>query len=294
MGVSINADFDARRNDLVVIFENFTKMDFSMQINKNTSQIATKLVKLIMPRPREASYRPVARRRIPLFLMKRIEEKVKDIVEVRPFTQLHDFAVDPARTLESYHFTDITADLMANWISRVTQCKSGNGVAAALAGFRGVGKSHFLSTFAAILSEPELRSRIVDEHVSSISQGLLRRHFQVAFIRRGSGTDLIAELKTGISGAIGVTADVLGHTSQAILEKAAEHTGDSPLILLFDTAAGRESRVSRDDGQILSEIATTAKEIGFFVGVALDDDISGADGPNSTISANFSIDYLYS
>lgn len=225
--------------------------------------------------------------------MKRIEEKVKDIVEVRPFTQLHDFAADPARTLESYHFTDITADLMANWISRVTQCKKGSGVAAALAGFRGVGKSHFLSTFAAILTQPELRARIGDEHVASVSEGLLRRHFHVAFVRRGSGSDLIEELRSAVSDTVGITTDALGGAApKRILEKAAELVGDVPLILLFDTAAGRESRVSRDDGSILGEIATAAREIGFFVGVALDDDISNADGPNSVISANFAIDYL--
>ena len=224
--------------------------------------------------------------------MKRIEEKVKDIVEVRPFTQLHDFAADPALTLESYHFTDITADLMANWIGRVTQCKKSHGVAAALAGFRGVGKSHFLSTFAGILSQPELRSRINDEHVASVSKGLLRRHFQVAFVRRGSGADLFEELKTAVSATVGISLGELGNSPSEVLEKASEQTGDVPLILLFDTAVGRESRVSRDDGPILSEIAVAAIEFGCFACVALDDDISGADGPNSAIAASYMIDYL--
>lgn len=223
--------------------------------------------------------------------MKRIEEKVKDIVEVRPFTQLHDFAADPARTLESYHFTDITADLMANWIGRVTQCKKANGVAAALAGFRGVGKSHFLSTFAAILSQPELRARVNDEHVASATRGLLRRHFQVVLVRRGSGSNLLDELKTAVSAAVGIAAAELGDSPDDVLQRASELT-DQPLILLFDTAVGRESRVSRDDGPILSEIAVAAIEFGCFAGVALDDDISGADGPNSAITASYMIDYL--
>lgn len=224
--------------------------------------------------------------------MKRIEEKVKDIVDVRPFTQLHDFAADPARTLDGYHFTDITADLMAKWIGRVTECKNGHGVAAALAGFRGVGKSHFLAAFAAILSQPELRSQIPDEHVTSVAKGLLRRHFQVAFVRRGSGSDLLAELKASVSAAVGVAVSQLGSTPQEVLEKAAAQMGDVPLILLFDTEVGRESRVSRDDGPILSDVAVAAIQFGCFAGVALDDDISGADGPNSAISASYFIDYL--
>ncbi|MEO7659249.1 MAG: hypothetical protein ABIV48_06510, partial [Pyrinomonadaceae bacterium] len=54
----------------------------------------------------------------------------------------------------------------------------------------------------------------------------------------------------------------------------------------------RESRVSRNDGAVLSEMAVMAKSLGMFVGVALDDDIAGADGRNSSISSNFTIDYL--
>jgi hypothetical protein len=180
---------------------------------------------------------------------------------------------------------------MTNWIARVTQFKRGGGAAVALAGFRGVGKSHFLSAFAAIISQPELRARIGDDHVATASQGLLRRHFQVVFVRRGSGSNLIEELKAAVSNSMGISAAVLGDTSQSILAKVSQQAGDAPVILLFDTAAGRESRVSRDDGLILSEIAEAAKEIGF-VGVALDDDISGADGANAVIAEKFTIDYL--
>ena len=49
-------------------------------------------------------------------------------------------------------------------------------------------------------------------------------------------------------------------------------------MLFFDTDSGRESRVARDDGAILSEAAEEGKSMGMFVGVALDDDIAGADG----------------
>ncbi len=42
----------------------------------------------------------------------------------------------------------------------------------------------------------------------------------------------------------------------------------------------------------MSEIAVRAKELGIFIGIALDDDIAGADGLNSSISQTFLIDYL--
>src|SRR5881227_1253258 len=86
------------------------------------------------------------------FSMKRLEEKVKDIVEVRASLGLTDFLADPAATLNGYHFTDITADLMAKWVGQVADVKKGRGGAFALAGFRGVGKSHFLATLGAIVS----------------------------------------------------------------------------------------------------------------------------------------------
>src|SRR5258708_8295467 len=99
--------------------------------------------------------------------MKRVEEKVKDIVEVCPFTSLRDFAADPALTLAGYHFTDITSDLMGKWLDRVSSVKPGQGAAFALAGFRGVGKSHFIPLMAAIASLPDLRVRLFDQHVLS-------------------------------------------------------------------------------------------------------------------------------
>src|SRR6185436_10005837 len=51
-------------------------------------------------------------------------------------------------------------------------------------------------------------------------------------------------------------------------------------------------RVTRDDGPFLSELAEAAKGMNVFLGVALDDDIAGADGSNLAISRSFSIDYL--
>ena len=224
--------------------------------------------------------------------MKRVVEKVKDIVEICPFKHLHDFAADPGLTLAGYHFTDITADLMAKWIGRVASVRAGQGGAYALAGFRGVGKSHFISVLSAIISRPELRTRISDPHVSSSAERLSRRHGQVAFVRRGTGPSLLDELKRAVGVILETNPSTLNDSLYELLLRASEKAGDVPLVLLIDTAMGRDARVSRDDGAMLSEIADAAKALGIFVGVALDDDISGADGPNASISATFNIDYL--
>jgi hypothetical protein len=224
--------------------------------------------------------------------MKRIVEKVKDIVEVCQFTHLNDFAADPGLTLAGYRFTDITAALMAKWLDSIVSVRPGRGTASALAGFRGVGKSHFLASVAVILTHPELRSRITDPHVSSSVERLSRRHNPVAFVRRGSGPTLIEELKRELSKIIGAHPSELSDSLYDVLLQASEKAGDMPLVILFDTAPGRESRVSRDDGVWLSEIAEAAKTLGIFVGAALDDDIAGADGPNAAISGCFSIDFL--
>ncbi len=224
--------------------------------------------------------------------MKRVAEKVKDIVEICPFTHLHDFAADPGLTLASYHFTDITADLMSKWIDRASGVRTGQGAALALAGFRGVGKSHFISVLAAIVSRPELRSRISDGYVASSAERLSRRHGPVAFVRRGSGTSLLDELKRAVGLILEVNPSTLSDSLYDLLLRASEQAGELPLVLLIDTALGRDSRVARDDGILLSEIADAARTLGIFVGVALDDDISGADGPNASIAGSFNIDYL--
>ena len=224
--------------------------------------------------------------------MKRVVEKVKDIVEVRPFTHLHDFNADPLLTLGGYHFTDITADLMAKWIDRIARVRPGHGAALALAGFRGVGKSHFLAVVGSIVSRPELRGRISDSYVAASAEHLPRKHGSVAFIRRGLGTSLVDELKRAVSELLHVNPNTLSDSLYDLLLRASDHAGDSPLVVLIDTAPGRESRVARDDGHLISEIAEAADTLGIFVGVALDDDISGADGPNSSISTHFTINYL--
>lgn len=224
--------------------------------------------------------------------MKRLDQKVKDIVEVRAFTPVQDLSADLDVTLANYRFTDITSDLMAKWIERVAGLTRGVGVATALAGFRGVGKTHFLAAVAAILTRPELRAQIADPHVRTVSEGLSRRPYTVAHVSRGSGTTILEELQAAVAAALDVHPSSLGSSVSEILHEASLRSGEQAFIILFDTALGRSSRVARDDGPLLSEVADIGKSMGMFVGVALDDDIAGADGANSSIARSFGIDYL--
>ena len=125
--------------------------------------------------------------------MKSITEKVKDLVEVRPFKSLQEFISEPAETLAAYHFTDLTSDMMAKWLDKLASVEFLNGRACALAGYRGVGKSHFLATLGAIVSQPELRSRVSEPHVSTSMQGLKRRRYPLAFVRRGTYATLFED-----------------------------------------------------------------------------------------------------
>ena len=77
-----------------------------------------------------------SRRRPPLPEMNQIQEKIKDLVDVRSNEQLDDFLADLSQTLSGYYFTDITSDLMAKWIDRVVVMPTGSGNAFALAGYR--------------------------------------------------------------------------------------------------------------------------------------------------------------
>ena len=224
--------------------------------------------------------------------MKRIQEKVKDIVEVRSYEFLQDFTSNPAQTLANYYFTDITSDLMAKWLDAISAIPNQNGTAYALAGYRGVGKSHFLATLGAIVSQPELRAKITDPHVSAGSQELKRRHYLVGFVKRGLHKTLFDELKTAIAQTFGAESADFSSSVSELLQFAAGKSPDLPFILLIDTASERTSRVLRDDGEMLGEIAEVAGRLNMFVGVALDDDIAGADGVNAAISKNYKIDYL--
>jgi hypothetical protein len=224
--------------------------------------------------------------------MKRIIEKVKDLVEVRSYKSLSDYLADPAETLAAYHFTDDTSDMMSKWLDKIAEVDDENGQAMALAGYRGVGKSHFLATLAAIVAQPELRSKITDQHVSASTQRLKRRRYPVAFVRRGIHPTLLAELKDAIAQTFSIETSELGDSVIDLLKASVEKSGDVPFILIIDTTFERTSRVARDDGAMLGEIAEIAKDFNIFVGVALDDDIAGADGINVAIARTFLIDFL--
>lgn len=224
--------------------------------------------------------------------MKRVQEKVKDIVEVRPYTSIRDFTANPSETLSNYHFTTATAELMSKWLNALAAVQPGKGNAFALAGYRGVGKSHFLATMGALAADPELRSRISDSHVSFTAERLLRRHYPVAYIRRGLKETLFEEFKSAFEGAFGASGTNAGADFASLMDAGVARSGDLPLIILIDTAFERGSRVTRDDGPELAEIAEAAAAMNVFVGVALDDDIAGADGMNSSIVRAYTIDYL--
>ena len=224
--------------------------------------------------------------------MKRIQEKVKDLIEVRPYKSLQDFISDPARTLAGYHFTDATSEMMAKWLDAVADVQFQSGAARALAGYRGVGKSHFLATLGAVAAHPELRSGISNSLVAASAQRLKRRRYPVAYVKRGTHPTLLEEVKDAIAKAFEMEAVMLSDSVPDLLKMAAETVGDVPFVLIIDTAFDREARVSRDDGVLLGELAEFAKNLNVFIAVALDDDIAGADGVNAAIVRNYTIDYL--
>jgi len=224
--------------------------------------------------------------------MKRINEKVKDIVDVRKFQSLRDFSEDAAATLSAYRFTDATSDLMSKWLDQVVSLQGGQGSSLALAGYRGVGKSHFLATLAAIVGYPELRTKINEPHVASAAQGLLRRRYPCLIVRRGTRPSLLEELKSAVGKVFDLGEQSLPERLFDIVALARARAGDVPFLLLVDTAMERATRVTRDDGAFLAELAEAVSSAGGFVGVALDDDIAGADGSNAAIVRSFAIDYL--
>jgi hypothetical protein len=224
--------------------------------------------------------------------MNQIQEKIKDLVDVRSNEQLDDFLADLSQTLGGYYFTDITSDLMAKWIDRVVVMPTGSGNAYALAGYRGVGKSHFLAAFGAILSQPDLRAKLKDSHVFASAERLIRRHYPVVNVRRGTAETLLDELRTAVASTFDVSVDEVGNSPEELVRFTSERGGAGPSIIVIDTDIEREARVSRDDGAVLSAVAEAAEGTNLFVAVALDDDVASADGRNSSIARSFVIDYL--
>jgi hypothetical protein len=219
--------------------------------------------------------------------LKRAQEKIKDLVEPRAFTEVQNYAEDPARALDTYLFTDATSDLFARWLDALADLSPNRGTARALAGLRGVGKSHMLAAFGALAALPELRRTVADAHVAASAGRLHNSRYRVVHVERGTRPTLHEELSVALGGELEVW-----QTEPSKMLAFSAGLGDTPLLLVIDTAFEREKRVERDDGLLLSELANAARDLSVFIALALDDDIASADGANVALSGTFQIDYL--
>ena len=226
--------------------------------------------------------------------MKRTQDKIKDLVEPQEFDDVRDFAANPARALAAYRFTDATSDLLARWLDVLADLPRGRGAAHALAGMRGVGKSHTLATLGALVAAAERpHTQITDAHVASSARRLTNRRHQILRVARGTRPTLRDELVEAFVNAFGGSAaDWAGDPATWLAHAAALSRTPTTLVILVDTAFGREARVKRDDGPLLSELGVAARDANAFVALALDDDIAGAEGVNVALARTFQIDYL--
>ncbi|MDQ1557893.1 MAG: hypothetical protein QOD32_953 [Pyrinomonadaceae bacterium] len=226
--------------------------------------------------------------------MKRTQDKIKDLVEPQEFDDVRDFAADPARALAAYRFTDATSDLLARWLDALADLPRGRGAAQALAGMRGVGKSHTLATFGALVASAERpHAPTTDAHVVSSVRRLANRRHQLVRVARGTRPTLRDELVEALVATFGgAVADWAGDPAAWLARVATLSRTTATLVIIIDTAFGREARVKRDDGPLLSELALAARDANAFVALALDDDIAGAEGVNVALARTFQIDYL--
>ncbi|HEX8142932.1 MAG TPA: DUF6079 family protein [Pyrinomonadaceae bacterium] len=224
--------------------------------------------------------------------MKRAPDKIKDFVEPQAFDEVQNYTNDPVRALSAYRFTDATSDLLGRWLDALADLpRQGSGAARALAGMRGVGKSHTLAVFAALAGYPDLRSKVGEAHIASSASRLLNRRYRMARVERGTRSTLMEEMCAAFAATFGGT-EIEWKDDPARMLALATGMSDGPLLLIIDTALGRENRVRRDDGPFLSELAQAARNLPAFLALALDDDIEGADGANVGLSGTFQIDYL--
>lgn len=206
--------------------------------------------------------------------MKRIQEKVKDLIEVRSHRNFSVFAGSPGDVLLTYHFTEYTSGLMSGWLDDLARTSKSGARVRFLAGPRGIGKSHFIGAFAALAGHTEIRARVPDSLVASSAQSLRRRRYPVALVRRGSGGSLLAELSAAVAATISTEPDLLGSSVADILRSAAGRPSDLPFVLVIDSEVERNSRPRKEDGQVVSEILKAAKGLNIFVAIALDGDLS--------------------
>ncbi|HEX5707177.1 MAG TPA: DUF6079 family protein [Pyrinomonadaceae bacterium] len=224
--------------------------------------------------------------------MKRAQEKIKDIVEPQVFDEVQNLAADPARALAAYRFTDATSDLLARWLDSLSDLPRGRGAARALAGARGVGKSHTLAVFGALAGDEHLRAGVDDAHAATSARRLSARRYTVARVERGTRPTLAEEMAVAFTKTFGGNEIQWGTDAAEMLAVAAARAVDATLVVVIDTAFNRPGRVRRDDGPVLAQLAVVTQGTSAFVALALDDDISGADGPNVAIAGTYQIDFL--
>jgi hypothetical protein len=224
--------------------------------------------------------------------VKRIQDKIKDLVEPQAFEQGGNFCEEPARALDAYRFTDLTSDLLARWLDVLADLSRAGGAALALAGARGVGKSHTLAVFGALAGSERLRQTVADAHVATSARRLSGRRYAVVRVERGTRPTLAGEMAAAFARVFGGSESQWAGGAAEMLSVAASRAFDETLVVVVDTAPARPARVARDDGPLLGELAVTARATGAFVALALDDDIAGADGANVALAGAYQIDYL--
>jgi hypothetical protein len=225
--------------------------------------------------------------------MKRIQDKIKDLVEPQSFEQVGNYVEDPAQALAAYRFTDVTSDLLSRWLDALADLPAGTGAARALAGARGVGKSHTLAVLGALAGSERLRQTVEDGHVLASAQRLAGRRYLVVRVERGTRPTLSDELAASFAAFFGGSEVQWGNRDPAeVLAVAASRAMGETLVVVIDTAFNRPARVSRDDGPYLGSLAAAAKDLNVFLALALDDDIADADGANVAVAGTYRIDYL--
>jgi hypothetical protein len=224
--------------------------------------------------------------------MKRIQDKIKDLVEPQSFEQVGNFAEDPAQALAAYRFTDVTSDLLSRWLDVLADLPPGTGAARALAGARGVGKSHTLAVLGALAGAERLRQGIEDAHVSASTDRLTGRRYLVTRVERGTRPTLGDELSATFAAFFGGSEVQWGREPAEMLAVAASRAMGETLVVIIDTAFNRPARVSRDDGPVLASLAVAARGLNIFLALALDDDIADADGANVAVASAYRIEYL--
>ena len=224
--------------------------------------------------------------------MRRIQDKIKDLVEPQSFEQVGNFAEDPAQALAAYRFTDVTSDLLSRWLDALANLPTGRGASHALAGARGVGKSHTLAVFGALAGSERLRSTVEDAHVSASAERLAGRRCAVVRVERGTRPTLSEELAVAFARFFGGSEEQWTRTPAEALAVAASRATGETLVVVVDTSFNRPARVARDDGPALGELAEAAHDLNVFLALALDDDIADADGANVAVACTYRIEYL--